>query len=80
MDPSILRDYLAVLSAANVKRAKIGDNGDLEVEFHERPESLSPFVNVNGAPVDLDEGMPALARDDYDPAALQRANLTRKAT
>lgn len=87
MDPARLRELLAVLREAGVKRAKvpgIGDEAPLEVEFGVAPEPVAPAATGavlidtrTGQPVDLDEGAPDLARDPGD--AIARANFPPKA-
>lgn len=75
MDPSELRAYLAELQAAgSVKLAKLHRfrDGDLvvEVEFFPPARTVadlapaSPFVDREGKPINLDDGMPELGRDD----------------
>ena len=71
MSPTELREYLSVLKEAGVRNATVpvGQAGDsLVVEWapdaSAPPVSASPFVDKDGKPVNLDEGMPDLARDD----------------
>lgn len=83
MDPAKLRELLDVLRELGVKSASIPIFDDscsprqnpLTVEFFERPDAATPFVDVDGKPVDLDEGAGPLARDPD--ADMERANFPR---
>ena len=85
-----LRDQLDALKACGCVKAKVTFGAQntvtsLEVEFPPAPASAAPFVGKDGAAVDLDAGMPALAKDpdedDKPPvmeasdSAIERANF-----
>jgi hypothetical protein len=67
-----VQELLDTLKAAGCTKAKLelmaGEVVALDVEFEPSPVSASPFVDARGKPVDLDEGMPALAKDPDAPA------------
>lgn len=75
MDSKLLALYLAELKAAGVRTAKLdtcaGDACLIEVEFFPPPRSeapelapATPFRDRQGNPIDLDDGMPELGKDD----------------
>ena len=78
--PAELREYLGVLRDSGVATGHValGVGCYFEVTFVARPVPMG-MVDVDGKSIDLDEGMPPLARpDDYDPDAIQRANRPAK--
>ena len=74
---------LRTLRKAGVARATWHPDGTLaSVDFApDMPVTpAAPFVDRNGKPIDLDAGMPALARDPDDEPAdreIERANFDR---
>lgn len=76
MTPGGLRAYLDELRGAGARIAKVTlASGDgFEVQFALDESDLSavtpaaPFVDKDGKPIDLDEGMPELARDPIEAA------------
>ena len=77
-DPEKLRQVLAVARESGVSRLRVGG---LDVTFAATPdvEPVSAFVDEKGKPVDLDEGMPPLAREpefarDVDPVVAANFN------
>ena len=90
-----LRDQLTALKDIGCVKAKVtfGPQNtvtSLEVEFPPapvKPTSAAPFLDASGQPVDLDAGMPALARDpDAEPqpsmetadAGIEKANFGKR--
>lgn len=88
-------ELLATLRDARCSTAKVtltdGKVTGLEVVFAPEPAPATPFVDKKGRPVDLDEGMPELARDpddendeetpiDDEPSdrAIERANFRKR--
>ena len=77
MDPTQLRNILAVLKEAGVRKASIPVIDDscmaarqlpLEVEFEPAPaKPPAPLIDpTTGQPVNLDEGAPEMAQADLD--------------
>ena len=79
MDPARLRDILAVLSEAGVRRAKVasddaaGRNESVEVEFGGTSAAAPTFVDPRtGHTVDLSEGAGELASENVDEEIAKR--------
>lgn len=68
MDPQTLGQYLDELRARKTYRARVklpdGSGFDVAMVPDAPPAADGALVDETGRPVDLDEGMPPLARDD----------------
>lgn len=87
MDPKLLRELLAELKEARVRRAVFGKGVLVEIELYEGgpAPSASGMPSVlrgtirdtrTGEPVDLDDGAPELAQATVDDE-IARANFTK---
>lgn len=76
-DPEKLRQVLAVARELGVQKLRVGG---LDVTFAAAPEvePLTPFVDRDGTPVNLDEDLPPLAQPpefDRDVDPVVKANF-----
>jgi hypothetical protein len=88
---AFLRDVIAELKASGAVKGRVEFDGSavkaVELEFPAAPKSAAPFVGADGKPVDLDDGLPPLAKDPDEPppvqlessdSAIERANFKPK--